>query len=179
VRAHASGARGPVKYLTLEPYQVNDEFGPPVIDHLTRLQQLQAFSTTTAHALPEYVLRHLAEVSTLRDVSISYERADAASRNQYDWVLMQHLKQLSIDLKPTETRHTTGTLMSLPQLHQLLGSISYASTLTRLQVRSSTASQPVCTPSLWLSYGVHIQRMHAVVQPNPALDSQHAWKHSY
>jgi hypothetical protein len=112
----------------------DDEFrppGPPFINHLTALQQLQAFSTTTAHFLPDYVLRHLAALSTLQDISISYECVDAASHNQHDWVHMQHLKQLSIYLKP---RYDTATPMSMTQLHQLMDAIGCASGLTSLQV---------------------------------------------
>jgi hypothetical protein len=109
---------------------------PPavLVDHLTALLQLQAFSTTTAHALPDYVIQHLAGLSTLQDISISYECADAARGNQQDWVHMQHLKQFSIDLY---SHFSDYRPVSHGELHELLSTVGCLTTLTSLKVSRS------------------------------------------
>jgi hypothetical protein len=111
--------------------QVKPHSPPILVNHLTALQQLQAFSTTTAFALPDYVLRHLAELPTLQDISISYECADAARLNQQDWVHLQHLKHLSINLY---SKHIMYRPVSRAELHDLLGAVGSVTTLTSLQV---------------------------------------------
>lgn len=80
----------------LEDGQMSNSVLPPLVQNLTDLQQLQAFSSSTYNSLNESVIQFLLQLTSLQDISLGYDSILAAAGNSKDWVKLKQLQRLSI-----------------------------------------------------------------------------------
>lgn len=134
---------------------------PPLLGNLTDLRQLQVFKSSTLHQLPHALIQHMAQLSSLQEVSLSYDSLQAAAGNHSDWVQLRHLRRLGVSWADSETY--PEPIFSRATLSDVLRSVGAVKTLTSLRVSSVAGGlrQYMClrAHSAWL--GVLLHSAHA------------------
>jgi hypothetical protein len=105
---------------------------PPLLENLTDLQQLQVFKSSTLYQLPHELMQHLVQLSSLQEVSLSYDSVQAAAGNHADWAKLLQLRRLGVSWASSEAYPAFGCSRSV--LHNVLRSMGAATTLTSLRV---------------------------------------------
>jgi len=134
-----------VKAVMFDPYtgpcsfDINTgdyQYGPPVLQNLTDLQELQAFSSTTRNYLPGGLFNHLAQLPSLQDLSLPYKDIWGAGMNHWERSRMSQLHRLRIGcvFRESDPPWRCDCSEALAELEHVLCSIAALTSLTSLQV---------------------------------------------
>lgn len=112
--------------------------------NLMALQSLQAFSAVVGAPLPDPVVQHLAQLTSLQDVSMGYASMRAAAGNMQDWSKLRHLQRLCIRAAASEGEEGMSSCNSIDrrELLSLMGWVGAVTSLTSLKVRK--VSKVIC-----------------------------------